>query len=217
MNNKIYTQEKKGNYIIRKFSNLVESEELKWHKDADNRKVFVIEGANWKLQMDNELPIELKEGNEYYIPKESFHRVIKGTTPLKIKIFEGVILPSKTLKEEKTTIPNLSKISIFETPYRYGSQMWIEHIESRRKMLGKISMSESETETLRTNIGKDVLFNGKMVMLDTPYLIEENGQEGFEVFVQDGKNIKKIKHLNESSKSNAIIKKVVVSENIFRK
>jgi hypothetical protein len=38
--------------------------------------------------MDNRLPIPLKKGVKFDIPKETFHRVIKGTTDLTILIEE---------------------------------------------------------------------------------------------------------------------------------
>jgi hypothetical protein len=38
--------------------------------------------------MDNELPIELKEGMKLQIPKETFHRLGRGNTKLVIKIKE---------------------------------------------------------------------------------------------------------------------------------
>jgi hypothetical protein len=38
--------------------------------------------------MDNKVPVQLKEGMRLEIPKETFHRVIKGKTPLTIKIIE---------------------------------------------------------------------------------------------------------------------------------
>jgi hypothetical protein len=38
--------------------------------------------------MDNELPMELKEGMKLEIPKETFHRIGKGNTKLVIKIKE---------------------------------------------------------------------------------------------------------------------------------
>ena len=40
----------------------------------------------WQLQRDNELPLELKEGIDIFIPKGQIHRVIKGQTDLKLKI-----------------------------------------------------------------------------------------------------------------------------------
>lgn len=55
-----------------------------WHRDREDRIVEVVENTDWLLQMDNELP-QLLEG-KYYIPKESYHRVITGTGKLVVKL-----------------------------------------------------------------------------------------------------------------------------------
>lgn len=71
---------------IRTFTEDVDSGELMWHRDRENRLVEVLEGKNWKVQLDNELPIELNQGSKIYIPEGVYHRVIKGSGGLKIKI-----------------------------------------------------------------------------------------------------------------------------------
>ena len=44
----------------------------------------------WKTdRMDNELPVSLEVGKTYFIPKLFYHRVLKGTTDLKIRIEEN--------------------------------------------------------------------------------------------------------------------------------
>jgi hypothetical protein len=48
--------------------------------------VEVIDGDNWGLQFDNELPIKLVKGESYIIPEGLYHRVIKGDGELKVKI-----------------------------------------------------------------------------------------------------------------------------------
>jgi len=48
----------------------------------------VLTGEGWKVQMDNQLPKEIKRGDEFFIPKETYHRIIKGTTDLVVKIIE---------------------------------------------------------------------------------------------------------------------------------
>jgi quercetin dioxygenase-like cupin family protein len=48
----------------------------------------VVSGNGWKFQLDNHLPLELKEGMVLQIPKETFHRIGKGDTKLVIKIKE---------------------------------------------------------------------------------------------------------------------------------
>ena len=81
-----FTQEKYDGYTIRVFSKDVESDELKWHYDLENRTVTILEGDDWEFQMDNELPQILKSGQVLTIPKGVYHRVKRGTTDLKIKI-----------------------------------------------------------------------------------------------------------------------------------
>jgi len=72
----------------RTFSSDVDSDELIWHRDKRNRQITIISGTGWKLQLDDKLPVELIQGKLYDIPKEVYHRVIKGTDDLIIKIWE---------------------------------------------------------------------------------------------------------------------------------
>jgi hypothetical protein len=85
---KPYSQKNDGKYIIRTFDENIDPQELVWHRDEKTRLVEIISGDGWKFQMDNKLPIELKEGMKLKIPKETYHRIIKGETPLTIKIKE---------------------------------------------------------------------------------------------------------------------------------
>ena len=75
-------------YIIREFSGDVDESELIWHRDKRPRKVTILQGEGWKIQMDNSLPETLEEGREYHIPKMEYHRLIKGTGNLLIQIKE---------------------------------------------------------------------------------------------------------------------------------
>ena len=84
-----YTQKQLTEHsFLREFSESVESEELVWHRDRKDRHVQVIEGTGWKLQMDNQLPKELKEGDNVFIPKNTYHRIHKGSGNLVVKINE---------------------------------------------------------------------------------------------------------------------------------
>jgi hypothetical protein len=47
-----------------------------------------MEGYGWELQMDNEEPIDLLEGHSYTITKMEYHRLIKGTDTLVLRILE---------------------------------------------------------------------------------------------------------------------------------
>jgi hypothetical protein len=83
-----YKQNLKNGYILREFDANIDVSELVWHRDKKDRVVEVISGRGWQFQIDNRLPIELKEGMELEIPKETFHRIGKGITKLVIKIKE---------------------------------------------------------------------------------------------------------------------------------
>lgn len=74
--------------FVREFSSEVDDAELIWHRDLDDRVVHVMEGEDWKLQMDNELPKTLNVGQEYEIPKMVYHRLIKGNGSLVLRIQE---------------------------------------------------------------------------------------------------------------------------------
>ena len=71
---------------IRTFSKDVDEMDLIWHRDDEDRNIEVLEGKRWFFQRDNELPLELKEGDRIFIPRHQVHRVIKGETDLKILI-----------------------------------------------------------------------------------------------------------------------------------
>jgi len=74
------------NIVRRTFTMDVDTSELVWHMDREDRIVKVVEGSSWYLQLDNELPRKLIEGKEYFISKMSFHRIIKGTSNLILEI-----------------------------------------------------------------------------------------------------------------------------------
>lgn len=69
---------------IRTFSKDVESEELKWHRDREDRIVTPINSNDWMFQRDNSLPEPIDK--EIFIKKGEWHRVIKGTSDLEIKV-----------------------------------------------------------------------------------------------------------------------------------
>ena len=83
-----FSQHEKEDRLIRTFSSDVESEELVWHRDKCDRIVKVIFGEGWQFQAENQLPIYLKKGQVLFIPKETYHRVIKGLSELVVEIKE---------------------------------------------------------------------------------------------------------------------------------
>lgn len=80
------------NEFFRTFKHTIPDEDLVWHRDHNTRRITIMRGRGWYLQMDNTLPVELKETRTYYIPKETYHRIIKspGAETLVLKINEDL-------------------------------------------------------------------------------------------------------------------------------
>ena len=75
--------------VVRTFDDNVDVNELIWHRDREARTVRVMEGKEWGLQLDNKMPVKMVEGKEYFIPKEKWHRIIKGKGKLIVEIKKG--------------------------------------------------------------------------------------------------------------------------------
>ena len=71
-------------YHIRTFSQKVDNEELMWHRDKEDRLVESLGDTSWMIQLDDKLPQPLTE--KVFIPKEVYHRVIKGKGDLTVKV-----------------------------------------------------------------------------------------------------------------------------------
>jgi hypothetical protein len=74
-------------YIIREFNENIDPIELMWHRDNENRTIEIVGKTDWKVQLDNQLPTSLKE--RIFIERHQWHRVIKGTGTLKLKIYKS--------------------------------------------------------------------------------------------------------------------------------
>ena len=73
-------------YILREFSQNIDPIELMWHRDDEDRLVEIVGETDWKLQLDNQLPTSMNQ--PIFIPRHEWHRVIKGTGNLKLKIYK---------------------------------------------------------------------------------------------------------------------------------
>lgn len=73
-----------NNTFIREFTQETDSGEFMWHRDYEDRIIESIEDTNWMIQIDNELPKVIS--GEIFIPKGVFHRLIKGSDNLKIRL-----------------------------------------------------------------------------------------------------------------------------------
>ena len=76
------------NIFIRNFKSNLNSEELKWHWDDEDRIIHPTDKTNWKFQFDNELPINID--SKIKVPKGTWHRLIKGDGDLTLIIEKSI-------------------------------------------------------------------------------------------------------------------------------
>jgi len=82
-----YSEKKEDGYIIREFSQDTTSFEFVWHRDREDRIVEATNDTDWQFQFDNLFPHRLTK-DKLFIPKETYHRLIKGKGDLVLKIWQ---------------------------------------------------------------------------------------------------------------------------------
>jgi hypothetical protein len=75
-----------NNVSVRTFTEDVDSHELKWHIDLQDRTVIPLNKNNWLFQRDNQLPQPIDKNID--IKANEWHRIIKGTGDLIIKVIK---------------------------------------------------------------------------------------------------------------------------------
>ena len=73
-----------NNIFIREFSHDTDSGEFVWHRDRESRIIEPIGETDWLIQLDDELPKKIE--GKIFIPVGIYHRLIKGTGDLQIKL-----------------------------------------------------------------------------------------------------------------------------------
>lgn len=73
-------------FHIRTFKSDLNETELKWHFDEEDRIVICEEDTDWLFQMDNQLPTKIDRNTPIFIPEGEYHRIIKGTGDLTVKV-----------------------------------------------------------------------------------------------------------------------------------
>ena len=91
-----YQEVKNKDCFVRQFSQDLSSFELVWHRDKEDRYVEATHDTDWKFQFDNDLPVDLSN-KKLFIPKETYHRLIKGTGDLTLKIYKLWIVIVKSV------------------------------------------------------------------------------------------------------------------------
>lgn len=75
-------------YFVRTFDEHINGDELIWHRDKKSRRITVLQGMGWQLQKENKLPEYIEMGKSYFIMKMEYHRLIKGSNNLVLRIEE---------------------------------------------------------------------------------------------------------------------------------
>jgi hypothetical protein len=78
--------ELEDNTFIREFKQDTDSGDLHWHRDRESRIIESVGDTDWMIQLDDELPKKIE--GEIFIPMGIYHRLIKGTEDLKIKVIK---------------------------------------------------------------------------------------------------------------------------------
>ena len=81
-----YCWEGNHNRFIRSFDADTDESELVWHRDTRDRIIDVVWNTGWKIQFENQLPIDINRVKE--IPRMVYHRLIKGESNLILEIQE---------------------------------------------------------------------------------------------------------------------------------
>ena len=82
-----YTEQKIwDNTYLRTFPEDTPETDLIWHLDAEDRIIEATHSTDWKFQFDDQLPVSLN--NLIKIPKNTFHRIIKGTADCTLRIIK---------------------------------------------------------------------------------------------------------------------------------
>lgn len=84
MQERPYSEILNEGWYERVFKSDVETGELRWHRDREDRIVEPLEVTDWMFQRENELPQKIE--GQIFIPMGQWHRTIKGTGDLRIKI-----------------------------------------------------------------------------------------------------------------------------------
>lgn len=74
------------NVFVREFNQNTDSEEFVWHRDLEDRVIESIGDTDWCIQLDDQLPMKIE--GKISIPMGVYHRLIKGTGDLKIKLIK---------------------------------------------------------------------------------------------------------------------------------
>ena len=81
-----FIENKQEDYFLRTFSEQVDETDLLWHRDLEDRIVEPTTPTDWKVQLEDQLPENINK--QIFIPRLHWHRLIKGTDNLTLKLIK---------------------------------------------------------------------------------------------------------------------------------
>lgn len=81
---KPYKEEYLDGWFYRVFTEETAKLEMVWHRDREDRLIEPVEVTDWLFQIENQLPVPIE--GQLFVPMGAWHRAIKGTGELKIRI-----------------------------------------------------------------------------------------------------------------------------------
>ncbi len=152
-----YSQVRASNgTMVRYFSSSLTSDELEWHMDRQDRHVRVLEGSDWKLQLENGLPLSMNVGETYFIPKNSWHRVIKGSGNLMIEIKESTKVGQASMSSKKSVMKN-RKIQIVRESSDERFRIFLAEVGLRVATMEAQGYTEDERRQFVTDVFSEAL------------------------------------------------------------
>lgn len=81
---KPYEEKYIDGWFYRTFTEETAKSEMVWHRDREDRIIEPLEPTDWLFQIENKLPVPIEK--QLFVPMGIWHRAIKGSGELKIKI-----------------------------------------------------------------------------------------------------------------------------------
>ena len=184
-----FCEQIKDGWYYRTFKSDLKDDDLKWHHDEEDRFMKITHETDWEFQYDNKLPTKLELNFNYFIPKGVYHRLIKGTSDLEVKI--SIMYPFKDEISANLKYHLENNLTLKTSIFRIGSDGWCDLVNEVRDLYfeNKIDLDEDDRNLILTDAGKKGIFENELVPLDAPFPISENE---YGVFVKEDEKIKKI-------------------------
>ena len=81
---------------------------LTWEVEDTDKIIIPLNENDWSIQFDNELPIQLTLESDFFIPKNTYHRLIKGSEDLVVEIYDYLATQRQQEQREQSGVAELA-------------------------------------------------------------------------------------------------------------